>query len=913
MRPLKLTISAFGPYAGACVLDMDSLGTGGLYLITGDTGAGKTTIFDAICFALYGEASGSNRNKPDFFRSKYADPETPTFVELEFVCRGEKYTIRRNPEYERPQKYRKNEMTTQKADVTLWMPDGKVIPKARVKEMVKEIMGVDKSQFCAIAMIAQGDFQKLLTARTDERQKIFRQIFDTGNYNQLQDALSRAARELEEEWKQLAAAQSRYAGMIQLPEGAMPQGLPQAEVLALLEKTMTADAEVLEELAGKIALLDQRRAELSALTERGRNQEQQRQLLQKMAASEERGAEQLRLATEALTGAMAREPEIRELTDQAARLEAVKPRYGELEQLRKAQSGEEKQLIRLQKSVKEAEALLADTRKRQAEAAAALEQEKALPLELERCRRQQEDLSRRREELNGLQKQEADFATARKRHEKATAAYLTAAGKADAAQSDYQALYRAFLDAQAGILARGLQEGERCPVCGSRTHPEPARLAEKAPTQEAVDAAQAKAEKAKKDAAEASAVAGRLDGLRAQQEQALTEAAEKLLGCALGALEQGLPKALEENREALAQTEQQLLTLERRDRRRRELEKSLPALEKQMADLTERQTRDARDAAALGASIQTRRTQMEQIVEDLPYPTEEALLAAIGGLDGQREALQKALEDARSRYAEVERQLTALRGRMEATRAALEEQEPIDLQAAAGELEQVNARLAAERGAHTDASGRLRTNRQVMEGMGRTAGELQALEERRRWFDPLAQTANGTITGKERLRLEAFVQGALFDRIIACANVRLLGMTGGQYELRRHTDVSDGRTIVGLELDVLDHYNGSVRSVLTLSGGETFKASLSLALGMSEMIQHRAGGIRFDTMFVDEGFGSLDEESLRQAIDTLTALSGANRLVGIISHVGELKERIDKQILVTKSREGYSRARVILE
>ena len=304
---------------------------------------------------------------------------------------------------------------------------------------------------------------------------------------------------------------------------------------------------------------------------------------------------------------------------------------------------------------------------------------------------------------------------------------------------------------------------------------------------------------------------------------------------------------------------------------------------------------------------------MDRTAAELPYPTEQALLETIAGLDGQRKALQKAVEDARSRHSEVERQLTALRGRMEATRTALEEQEPIDLQAAAGELETVNAQLAAERVAHTDTSGRLRTNRQVLEGMGRTAAELQALEDRRRWLDPLSQPANGTITGKERLRLEAFGQGALFDRIIACANVRLLGMTGGQYELRRHTDVSDGRTIVGLELDVLDLYNGSVRSVLTLSGGETFKASLSLALGMSEMIQHRAGGIQFDTMFVDEGFGSLDEESLRMAMDTLAGLSDGHRLGGIISHVAELKERIDKQVIVTKTREGYSSARIELE
>ena len=913
MRPLKLTISAFGPYAGECVLDLDSLGTGGLYLITGDTGAGKTTIFDAICFALYGEASGKIRNKADFFRSKYAAPETPTFVELEFSCRGQRYTIRRNPEYMRPKKYKKDEMTPQSADASLWMPDGKVIPKSRVDATVKEILGVDKDQFRAIAMIAQGDFQKLLLAKTDERLKIFREIFNTRPFNQLQERLAEENKELKQAWSRLRDAQDRYAGMIQLPEGAMPQGLPEAEILALLEQIITADTAAMVRLTGEIAELDERSAALAALTERARNQKQQRQLLEQMEQSEGRGASQLQGAEQALETALSREPEIRELTDQAARLEAVKPRYGELEQLRKAQNAGEKRHKTLRETIGETEALLADARKRQSETAALLEQEKELPLELERSRRELEDLGSRKDALMTLHTQAEAFQTARKDHEKAAAAYLAAAGKADLAQKAYQSLYRAFLDAQAGILALGLQEGEPCPVCGSRTHPEPAPLADQAPTQEAVDEAQEKADKAAKAAATASARAGRLDGLRAQQEQMLGEAAGKLLGCGLAELEQQLPQAREENRLALQQAEEHLRALEGRANLRRELERRLPDLEKQITELAGKLTRDAQDAAALGASIQTRRTQMEQVAAELPYPTEKALLGSLTVLNDQRTALEKALEDARNRHSEVQRKLADLRGRIDAIRTALEAQEPIDHDAASAELNQVNAQLAVLRNAHTDASGRLRTNRQVLEGMSRTAGELEALEERRRWLEPLSRTANGSVKGKKKLMLETFVQTTWFDRIIACANTRLLGMTDGQYELRRHTELTDGELITSMDLDIIDHYNGSVRSVRTLSGGESFKASLSLALGMSEMIQRQSGGIQFDTMFVDEGFGSLDEESLRQAIATLTALSGTNRLVGIISHVGELKERIDKQILVTKTRDGYSKAQIRLE
>ena len=273
--------------------------------------------------------------------------------------------------------------------------------------------------------------------------------------------------------------------------------------------------------------------------------------------------------------------------------------------------------------------------------------------------------------------------------------------------------------------------------------------------------------------------------------------------------------------------------------------------------------------------------------------------------------MERELTEARVHHREVEQKLGTLRGRMDAIQTSLEQYEPVDAAGAGEELAQVSLQLRSLREQQTAANIRLSTNRQVQSGITAAEGELAILEARLRWLEPLARTATGGLSGKERLMLETFVQTTYFDRIIACANTRLLRMTDGQYELVRHTEAADGRRLTGLELDVVDHYNGSVRSVRTLSGGESFKASLSLALGLSEMIQRQAGGIRFDTMFVDEGFGSLDDESLKLAINALRELTEGKRLVGIISHVSELKEKIEKQIVVTKERSGGSHCQIV--
>ena len=907
MRPLKLTVAGFGPYAGTQELNFELLGSSGLYLITGDTGAGKTTIFDAICYALYGRASGVTRDNADLFRSKYAAPETPTFVELEFACHGQRYTVRRNPGYLRPAK-RGSTMVEQKPDAELHLPDGSVLTKEKqVTARITEILGVGKEHFSSIAMIAQGDFQQLLLAKTEDRVKIFRKIFDTDKYKVLQDRLGVETRAAEQRWRELRASQDQYAAMLRTAEETDVRGLPMDEVRRILEEALATDEAMLDGLGSQTGALEARSADLAALTERSRNQQKQRQLLVEMRQSEGRGAQQLTLAEEALSAAQAQEPRRAVLTNEIAALEAVRPRYAELNALRRTQVAEEMKHRGLSRELEKTDSELSAARKQQSEAARALEELKGVPLQLAENDRVQERLSRRQAELSELQKQEAAYHAACTRTAQAQREYLAAAQTAADAQQNYQTLYRAFLDAQAGILASALTEGVACPVCGSRNHPAPAPLADHAPTQDAVDAAQGKADAARKKAETASAKAGRLEGERAQLEQALKSAEEKLLNGLT------LENAMADCRGALTAAEAEGKALAVQEQRRKSLEKELPGLEQRIKALTERQTADAQTAAALEATIRERAAQMETAAAALPFAGEELLLGEIDGRKKERTALENALNAARENHRQVESKLTALRGRIEATQAALDAQEPIDFDAANAELTQVSTQLAALRQTGNAASGRLSVNRQVKAGLERTAGELTALEEKLRWLEPLAKTANGALSGKERLMLETFVQTTYFDRIIACANTRLLRMTDGQYDLIRHTEAADGRKLTGLELDVIDHYNGSARSVRTLSGGESFKASLSLALGLSEMIQRQSGGIRFDTMFVDEGFGSLDEESLRQAINTLTNLSGTDRLVGIISHVNELKERIDKQIIVTKTRDGYSQARIRLE
>ena len=1098
MRPLKLTMSAFGPYAGRVEVDLDQLGTRGLYLITGDTGAGKTTLFDAITFALYGEPSGEARDA-SMFRSKYALPDTPTEVELVFAYDGKTYTIRRNPEYERRSR-RGDAMVKQKAEAELYLPDGRVVAKVReVNAAVVGIIGLDRSQFSQIAMIAQGDFLKLLLADTRMRQEIFREIFKTRFYQIFQDRLKTESGRLRDARESAKASVQQYIGGVLCREDDLLQGeklrqaktgeLPYQETVELIEALLEQDRRAETECG---ADLEQMSKELEAVNTRlgkaGELKKTQVSLEQakRQRVGQQSQAEAGRAAWEA---AQAAQPRIESLRSGEAAIEAELPRYHELkakleelaaceaqiqqrqaEQIQQEQehtrqagrtaalqqelddlahAGEDRERLRNGKAeqerildvlrsleqdlrswhgcgdslraqqlqyeklssqceVKQAEiqelSRELQTKKEIVQSASGLEAEKEKLLNLQKAAADQ------KRDLTALERFWAEYEAMCRSLEAAQAAYRKASDRAEASRQSYQTKNRLFLDEQAGILAQTLAEGQPCPVCGSPHHPAPAAVSHEAPSEAELNAARDAYEAASRDEGEKSIRAGELkatkeadgaqllsrmgayvehpslanareqiagcqkqtakeyenlhrslldleaklaardqlsqeirrqealasrltqehDVLQEQRNQAerqqsnlqgQREQLEKKLssqlqahldGCPLEAAEGKLRARLQEANNTLASLARQLQETEKQLLRRAQLAEQIPARERALRSLSDNIAQGREALAKLESRKEAAEGHIQALREALRYPDMQAARQQCAALQKERAGLETALAAAKEAYdrrcTELAQTDAAIRQLTELLHAA----EPVDTEAErARRLELTTRRAAAERrkqAIHT----RLITNESALANIKERAAGLAQLDEKWMWLRALSNTVNGSLPGKEKVALETYVQTTFFDRILRRANIRLMVMSGGQYELLRQKVSADNRGQSGLELDVMDHYNGTPRSVRSLSGGEAFKASLSLALGLSDEIQSSAGGIRLDTMFVDEGFGSLDEESLRQAVQALAGLAEGDRLVGIISHVTELKSRIDKQVVVTKSRSGGSRVEIVM-
>lgn len=917
MRPLKLTVSAFGPYAGKTVFDLDKLGTSGLYLITGETGAGKTTVFDAITYALYGEASGENR-EPSMFRSKYADADTPTEVELVFSYAGKTYTVKRNPEYDRP-KSRGDGFTTQKAEALLQYPDGHVITKQRdVDNAIRDIMGINRSQFLQIAMIAQGDFLKLLLAPTEERKKIFRQIFRTQPYQDLQERLKRESGQLNEQCEAARSSIRQYIDGISCDENdvlrievekAKNGVLPTNEVTELIGLLLTRDE---EKKAAVQKSADEADRELETVNANLGKIE----TIEKARAALTLAQDRLKIETETnLTLKIVFEKEAdktreREKTaEERAKIEAEYSRYEALSAL-------EAQIAKDEDSIMKRSEQLKKDRERYTDGEAEFHRLKVEYESLDGAGEGKEKLLRQKEKsqekLARLQNLSGLLTDLRKlgsrldilRHD-----YKKAADLYEEAAAEHEAKNRAFLDEQAGIIAETLESGKPCPVCGSPEHPRKACKSPGAPTEAQLKMAKENADRARKAAEELSGecrkARGLLDAKKAETEKAVSELWQDV---SIEEAESRLPlerKAVNEEINALTKA---VLEENRKAARRSELAEILPkteaALKERDRDISARNTAVEADKATLAE----KKTQYETDKKSLRF-------AGLAQAKKESEVLRKAVAEMKEAYDRAQNALTESDKRIAGYKASVKELSEqistgceLDKEEEIKKKESITEKKSACAAMDKMLHSRMETNRLSLANIRIKAGNLDELEKRYIWLKALSNTANGNIHGKEKVMLETYIQMTYFDRIIDRANKRLRIMTGGQYDLKRRKEAENNRSQSGLDLDVIDHYNGTERSVKTLSGGESFKASLSLALGLSDEIQTSAGGVRLDTMFVDEGFGSLDEESLEQAMTALMQLADGNRLVGIISHVAELKTRINKQIIVTKDRNGGSKA-----
>lgn len=1048
MKPLKLTMSAFGSYVKETVIDFEQLGDG-IFLITGDTGAGKTTIFDAVAFALYGETSGQKR-EGSMMRSQWAPPDQETRVELLFSDGGQTYKIVRSPSYQR-RSLRKNKdgeysMTLSQAKASLTLPDGLEFPGriSDINEKIRSVVGIDRDQFSQTAMIAQGEYMRLLLASSKERKEIFSRIFDTGIYGAIQRKLREKNSALTKKLEENRGFFEREASRFQLPEESClgqqwreVSGLldsRQEEILKTAEEILNAgyqaekeSRELEDQAAKKVSVLERRleaaragaelrkrklRAEelVQALeTEQEAQRGRKRQLEQAVKAlplqakeeeinanrsaflqskeSVENLSGQLLKLAEGLRSAEQKKQETHEqfereqpiLLEKEARLREALPLYDSCEGTKKRLTQAEEAYRKLSESRKKAEEDREDSVSRLSRLKREQEEKSQAPLLLQKSR---ENLRRATERLEQIKSLEIRLAELTEKQD-------VLAGKQEALEREtdnyekisrcYDEMNRRFICSQAGILAQALKEGVPCPVCGSCAHPSPAALTAAPVTEEELEhvkkqrdlADQTLREQARQVQilqAEFLAETGQCRAMyremrepgrqetafvletameemkvlyslavqdkerHLQEEKQQKEAADRLEAltdlihreeetrCFLEEQEGRLKEAegqaqaetaslrtqwkeqkkrlpMEQKQEAEKQRLQAVRRLEQLSRYRQETEQEAERLKQLDGRLRGQMEAEEKNLRNLSAQRETLKAEFGERARVSGFSNEKEYREAL-----RTEKERTELSDEISRY---EVQTAAARERLsqcqEALKGASEETED-EINA---ELMESSKEISQAKALHLKAAAARTEYEKAYKAVKELLKERKALMKQYQLVHTLYAAADGKQNQTARLDFQTFVQRQYFSQMISAANRRLKRMTEGRFILKcRDLESLSLQGEAGLDLDVYSVETDSIRNVKTLSGGEAFLAALSMALGMADVIQDTAGSVEMDALFIDEGFGSLDDEARARAIAVLKELSGGKRMIGIISHVAELREQIEKRIIVKRGEEG---------
>ncbi len=1027
MKPKTLTVSAFGPYGGESTIDFTAFGGKGLFLVTGDTGAGKTSIFNAITYALYGKTNDDRRSS--VLRSDFAEPTRQTYVTLVFDHRGIEYTIRRSPEQER-QKLRGAGTTKVPATAEIsW--DGGVITKDReVTAKVQEILGIEFQQWMQISMLAQGEFRKLLNCDTNERNAVFRRIFSTDDIRRFQDSLAAMAKDTRQEFqaaeRELLDAMSRA----DIPEGSPYRqdfdgkkgAIANAEeVQNMLSLQMGLDEGRMAEVASRIGSIDASKAELNQALADARNINSRLDALEQARATKvglederpsadedarilgeiesavrtlkapssayrkalsdlERNVKSMeevkRSAVEAesrfidaekeCAEAAKHAPRAKELSDRIAVLEQQADRYGEIDELKEHAERVEAQLARHVAYCKEVEMRKCEYEHTVADHRKYLKENEEASAELERALGARKEAAERMDALKACLRLMGEIPEQGKRLAQREEEVARAIGNKERMLREYDEASSRFFAAQAGILAQRLEDGIPCPVCGSVHHPSPAPMPGDVPTEDELDDMKGRTD------AEVERIQDmvlELNGLRADHARSLEEVQKLREEASLSEGDEP-EKVLEAVMASIGDLDARIGSLNKVVKRVEKIRKDFTALDEMVAKLQIERDRSIERRAALEADLAAIKGRLEAGTAGLAYGSSEELNGAISGMARERDAIQDRIDSASARREELMNERTRLASALEtaeagvvslqretetarieldsameaigmdasratdllsmedeipslqesvssykercASNAALiesleretagkERQDLGSIQAKLDELDQSESEVRSEESSITrrkvvneDAVSRILRARDRMASLSAEAGD----------YIELSEAASGTTGIKQSF--EAYVQAIYFAKVLDHANRRLMRMTDGRYRLMVREEAADRRSQFGLDIDVMDNYTGRRRPSETLSGGESFLAALSLALGLSDAVQRMSGGVSIETLFVDEGFGSLDPEALKQAISVLLQLSDGDCLIGIISHVEALKTQIDRKLLVRNTSAGSS-------
>lgn len=918
MRPLKLIVSGFGPYAEKTELDLSKLGSNGLFLITGDTGAGKTTLFDAICFALYGKSSGGDR-KAGMLRSKYASEDTPTEVSLEFSYQGKMYKVCRSiaaaDSSDQPDDDTRSSISAN-TKAQLILPDGRILTKVTdINNKIVDILGINDKQFSQVAMIAQGNFLQLLHSTTSEKMLIFRGLFDTGKYETLQKKLSAEFNAANNARADIENQISRCFSSIQYdPEYndcekiCLPYTYTTkenfeeccAKLEDIIERDMQSIAEIAKDkkrfsdeqkmFADNITRLKKFNDTNKAIRDLSEENEKTRMKVEKTRSELEKAKSELNTVDKNLKT-------IHELNDDL-------PKYSVLDELSKSIAecdsaiGEaSKNKGVLDEKYRRAERSLAEYNEENEELA-------KLPDEREKLTRRVSENKNTVTKLQQLSDKVDETYILQKKCDIQRNKYMQAFEDYEKSRKEYLSLYESFINEQAGLLAKNLDEDKPCPVCGSLHHPLPAVISDGAASKAEVDRAEMLSNAQKSLADNEKSVADKLDGQYGELIRDIREQYRSLFEVDeqdINIIKASLKKRIEELDSIIKSSTASYNLQSAQATRKDELAQLITNTKSRVLELA---LLISDTKAEISAQEEKRKGLLSKYNEErssLRYDSYSIAEARIKELEKINIDLRQKHEYASQELSKLEKAYAGERSQIETLKKENtysgerdEEKLKASLSIADNELRSVENKLVAARV-------RAEKNKDTLAQLMILSNEYDEAMNKYALLEPLSKTANGAIT------LETHAQIVYFDRIIRHANIRLLKMTSGRYELIRGTGT---RGKVGMELNVIDHYNASTRSVMSLSGGESFLASLSLALGLSDEVQSSSGGIMLDTLYVDEGFGSLDGDTLEKALGALVSLSASDKLIGIISHVAELKDRIDNQIIITKTHLGSSQAKI---
>ncbi|MBP3761207.1 MAG: SMC family ATPase [Ruminococcus sp.] len=908
MKPLYLEMSAFGPYAGKETVNFEKLGGNGLYLITGDTGAGKTTIFDAITYALYGEPNGQYR-ETKMLRCQSADPDTETYVKFIFAYGGKEYTIERRPAYERPKKHGEG-FTKRKEYVELSFGDTVISKTSDVKKAVEdEIMGLDKEQFSQVAMIAQGDFREFLMADTSKKRNLMRKIFRTEKFSLLQDRIKEKYKEVKESYDREIERFQYLIKNIQIPDESFE--IPETpdninEILQILDKIINSDNDNYNLSAEQEKQNDEKITACTANISKGMKLESDKKEEQEKLNQKNILDSKLSDLKDDMDKALAQKPQIARYQEKIASINSLIPLYQDIENIRKdiqILTSETENLI--QQKIKEDEniqALESELNQKSQN----LESLRDTGVRLAEYENQYSQQQKSKEQFIALSQKTDSFNKLSEKKISLQNEYSETDNVCIAARNKYNTANDLFLASQAGILAAKLRDGEKCPVCGSLSHPCPAHLPSETPTEDEVKRLKADFDicdkKRQQKLSEVQNIIGQLDNLRENLENELSE----LLNCDIQQADDKINSELRKIEQQLESLKLLISEEKQNQQTKLQLEKIIPQIQQKLSSSKDISAKLNVNIENNNVRISEKKSELTKKSESLPFENISMANQEITRLKSCIDSINTSIERSEKNFNDAKNEISRLDGELKKIRESIAECPKIDVSAENIRLASLNQEKTRITGEKEKLKSRIDNNIQQKKNITQSGKNIENIYHRFQIIKPLSDAVSGNISGKEKISLEVYVQGKFLESIISRANTRLRIMTDGQYMLMRSTEKSGGNKKDGLELDIYDFWGGAQRSVRSLSGGESFMASLALALALSEEIQSNAGGVYIDSMFVDEGFGSLDEKSLQQAVKALSDLSDGERLVGIISHVSELKNRIEHQISVTKDRSGNS-------